>query len=227
MKLTKEFFNDYYYNRKLSFKKIAEITDFSVGTLHRNFKKLNLVATKREKAWNSGITCFDDPRILSGEKHPRWKNKSKYYIEYKLIRKEIINGKTKCAHCNKIAQILHHKDKDTDNNTLKNLLPLCKSCHMILHNKERGITIYKHNCEWCNKKFVVLSRKNCKRRFCSLSCSSKYTYHVQKSVLPKNNTGKTYYKIKCKYCKKQFTTLRPKQQFCSYSCSGRSKRSRH
>lgn len=220
MKLTKGFFNYYYYNRKLSFKKIAEATNFSVGTLHRNFKKLNLIAIKRDKAWNSGKTCFDDPRILSGKNHPRWKDKSKYYIEFKLKRREIINGKTKCSHCNKVAKLLHHKDKNTNNNTYNNLMPLCKSCHTILHNKERGITIYKHNCEWCGKKFTVLSHKNCKRRFCSLSCASNYTYHIKKSTLLKNNIGKTYYKIKCKYCKKQFTTTRSKQQFCSYSCAG-------
>ena len=219
MKLTKEFFNDYYYNRKLSFKKIAEITNFSVGTLHRNFKKLNLVAIKQNKAWNSEKTCYDDSRILSGTKHPRWKNKSKYLIDFKLKRKEIINDKTKCSHCDKIAQVLHHKDKNTRNNDYKNLLPLCKSCHTVLHNKERGITIYKHNCKWCGKEFIVLSIKNCKRKFCSQSCSSSYKYYIEKTTLPKNNTGKTYYKKKCKYCKKQFTTFRPKQQFCSYSCA--------
>jgi len=221
--MDKEFFNKYYYTEKLSFRSISQKTDISVGKVYRSFKKLGLNPIKH-KVWNSGKTCFNDNRILSGVNHPRWKNKSKYYIDFKLKRKEIINGITKCDNCNKIATILHHKDKNTDNNEYNNLIPLCLSCHTTLHNKERGTTVYKHSCNFCGKEFIVLHNKNCKQQFCSLSCASKYDYIHNNNLYKHNIRDKTIYNKMCKYCKKEFTTNRQKQVFCSYSCAGHLKK---
>jgi hypothetical protein len=172
--LDKVFFQDYYYNQLLSFKKISEKTGYSVGILFRAFHKLGLKPIKHNQ-WNKGKNCFKDNRILSGENHPRWIARSKYLIEFKLKRKELINGINKCS-CGKIANILHHKDKNTFNNNDNNLLMLCSSCHTILHNKERGITVYKHKCDNCDKEFTVLHNRKCNQKFCSLSCKSKYQY---------------------------------------------------
>jgi hypothetical protein len=169
------------------------------------------------KAWNSGKTCFDDIRILSGERHPRWKNKSKYYIKFKLLTHEMRENKTKCSQCPKLAKLYHHIDKNTDNNSIKNLLPLCKSCHTILHNKERGITIYKHNCEWCGNEFIVLSRRNCKQRCCSLFCKSKLSYKENK-ILLKNKLGRKTYSHICQLCNIKFKSTNPKRMYCSNNC---------
>lgn len=163
----------------LSFKSIAKLLNVSSTTLFYQFRKLGLIPRDKYSygSWNSGLSYKDDTRILSGKNHPRWKNKSKYYIDFKNKRKEIIDGITKCSMCDSVAKILHHKDKNTDNNEYSNLIPLCSSCHTTLHNKERGITVYKHSCEQCGKEFTVLHNKKCSQKFCSLSCKSKYAYH--------------------------------------------------
>lgn len=135
--IPKEFFIDYYYTRKLSFHKMSKASSYSIGSLHRNFHKLGLKPIKQEKAWNSGKSYKDDSRILAGEKHPRWENKSKYLIDFKRIRKEILSKKPKCNTCKNPAYLIHHKDRNTRNNSLKNLIPLCSSCHTTLHNKAR------------------------------------------------------------------------------------------
>lgn len=216
--LTKEDFEKYYYSERLTMKQLAKKFGSSSGSICRDLKRLGLPAVKKELAWNSGKTCFNDTRILSGEKHPRWKNASKYYIDFKIKRKEIINGVTACEHCGKIAKLLHHKDKNTGNNEYSNLLPLCFSCHSILHNKERGVTTYKHNCEHCGKQFTVLSNRKCNQRCCSLKCKAKLSYNEGKT-LPQNRKGKTYYVKNCEHCKKEFRTTRKSAMCCSYSCS--------
>lgn len=134
--LSVDFFNHYYYDLNLSFHSISSATGFSVGSLHRAFSKLGLKPVKHT-VWNKGISCFTDNRILSGVNHPRWKDRNKYYIEYKTKRKSIIDGSRKCSLCDRIANNLHHIDGDTTNNDYSNLTPLCSSCHTGLHNRLR------------------------------------------------------------------------------------------
>jgi len=133
-----------------------------------------LPINKREKAWNSGKTYKDDSRILAKENHPRHKKTIYYNSDFKRIRKKMLP--CDCSRCNKSAKLIHHKDGDVFNNLKENLEPLCKSCHTTLHNKQRGITTYKHNCEWCNKEFIVYHNRKCKQKFCSLHCKSKWYY---------------------------------------------------
>ena len=175
---------------------------------------------KRKIAWNSNKSHLDDPRILSGENHPRWhkgKNQSKYLIEFKMKRKEIFKSNPKCLYCDNPAKILHHLDKNTFNNSDNNLIPLCSSCHTTLHNKERGITVYKHNCEWCGEEFTILNNKKCDAKYCSLSCKSKAHYKLG-LTLPQNKKGITMYNKTCPCCNVQYTTNRPKQKYCSNKC---------
>lgn len=182
----------------------------------------------KKLAWNSNKTYLDDSRILSGKNHPRYhkgKTQSNYLVDFRFKRKELINGINKCS-CGKIAKILHHKDKNTFNNEYGNLLPLCSSCHTILHNKERGITIYKHNCEWCGKEFTILSNKGCKQKCCSLSCMASLNYSKGKT-LSRNRAGVTYYEKNCKYCGKKIKTRRTNQLYCSHSCSSHCKKHGH
>jgi len=178
MELSKKELKRLYYGEKLSLKKISNKTGVSVGTLHRSFTALGFKPIKHS-SWNKGRTCLEDSRILSGKKHPKWKkgSKNRYLIEYRIKRKEMLENNVKCSDCDKSAILLHHIDKDTMNNNDSNLRPFCKSCHTTFHNKENGITVYKNNCEWCKEEFTVLHNKNCKQRFCSLKCKSKWQYH--------------------------------------------------
>lgn len=174
--ITKQQMKHLYYKEKLSFSKMSSKTGLSVGKLHRTFHKYGLKPIKHEQ-WNKGLSCLNDPRILSGKNHPRWKNASKYYIAFKIKRIKLLKKETKCKSCGKVAKLLHHINKDKENNTDKNLMPLCLSCHTTMHNRERGITKYIFNCEWCGKKRTILHNRKCKQRFCSLTCKSKWFYH--------------------------------------------------
>lgn len=175
-----------YFNQRMPMWKIAQKMKYSTQTIHKYFHFYNFVAIntqfiKGKKAWNSGKHYFNDNRIRHGKNHPRWKDKNKYYIKFKLKSKKMKENNTLCELCGNIAFLLHHRNKNTKNNSDKNLQPLCSSCHTTLHNKERGITIYKYNCEWCKKEFIVLHNRNCQQKFCSLKCKSLYQYHIKKN----------------------------------------------
>ena len=178
--ISKQEMKQIYHKEKLSFSKMSIKTGLSVGRLQRTFHKYGLKPIKHD-VWNKGINCYQDSRILSGKNHPRWKDASKYYLEYKTKRKKMVDAKTKCSHCSKLAYVLHHIDKDTRNNDNSNLLPLCKSCHTTLHNKERGVSINKFKCLNCGKQIILKSNNIRKAKFCSLSCSSKYNYYKGQS----------------------------------------------
>lgn len=214
--------NELKNERKMTFKQISNLLGVSKTTLFRIFHK-NGLKSERFSSWNSGKTCFDDDRILSGEKHPRWKNKSKYYIEFRLLVRQMKELNLPCEICHKQAELLHHTDKDKSNNEPKNLMPMCSSCHTALHNSEKGKAIYNHNCDFCNKNFTVFSHKNCKQKFCSLSCAAKFNYHVKKTTLQGNRIGVSMVNKYCLFCKKNYAVMasRKNSMFCSYSCSSR------
>lgn len=57
--------------------------------------------------------------------------KLKYSTEFKKISKSL---KTFCFECNSKSLLqVHHKDKDTTNNDLSNLVCLCYYCHSKYH----------------------------------------------------------------------------------------------
>jgi ribosomal protein L37AE/L43A len=41
----------------------------------------------------------------------------------------------KCTICKKPAEVIHHFDKNPENNNKKNLIPLCNNCHHNVHVK--------------------------------------------------------------------------------------------
>jgi len=56
-----------------------------------------------------------------------------YYMRARTAIKK--NGtKFKCNECGTDEQIeIHHKDTDITNNSIDNLIPLCRHCHIELH----------------------------------------------------------------------------------------------
>jgi len=55
---------------------------------------------------------------------------------YTRARTAIVKNGTelKCNRCGTDRQIeIHHKDEDITNNSVSNLVPLCKRCHILLH----------------------------------------------------------------------------------------------
>ena len=177
-----------YYKKLLTYDQMCPLLGVSPTTLIKNMRNYGL-KPRKYPSWNTGKTCFQDSRILSGENHPRWENKSPYLIDFKLKRRKMIKDKIKCSNCDSPAITLHHINKNTRDNSESNLMPLCRSCHTILHNKERGITVFNYTCLECGKEGVVYHNKNCKRKFCSPSCKAKYYYRTGK-YLPNHRHGR-------------------------------------
>jgi len=93
-----------------------------------------------------------------------------------------INKKTKkilskiCQICYERAKLIHHIDRNRQNNKPQNLLPLCLKCHYELHKNLRTkkipiptITI----CQYCQKEFKTLKNRNHLPKYCSQSCYNK------------------------------------------------------
>lgn len=80
-------------------------------------------------------------KILSeskkGEKNPRWNGGNSQYpnhAELKRMRIEVLkNSKGRCEICGKPAKIIHHIDGDKSNQSIDNLMALCRNCHIPLH----------------------------------------------------------------------------------------------
>lgn len=69
----------------------------------------------------------------SGNLHHNWKGDE--YIYLKLMRK--LHASPECKNCgidNKKVLIVHHVDKNRKNNSIENLMWLCRNCHYLIHN---------------------------------------------------------------------------------------------
>ena len=88
-------------------------------------------------------------------RHPRWKAKQlrkwrdKHKRKYQALNNEKRFGGNWlkvmdrdywiCQGCAKNAVLVHHVDKDKENNDMSNLTSLCRSCHAKLHRSHRNL----------------------------------------------------------------------------------------
>ena len=69
----------------------------------------------------------------SGPKHPNWKGGE--YIYPRIMAKNKIAPICKnCGINNKKVLIIHHIDHNRKNNSIENLIWLCRNCHYLIHN---------------------------------------------------------------------------------------------
>lgn len=68
-----------------------------------------------------------------GSNHPQWNYGE---ASYKQSFFRSYRGRKVCARCgneDKRVLVIHHRDKDRRNNTLDNLVLLCRNCHCLRH----------------------------------------------------------------------------------------------
>jgi len=140
-KIDRERLYQLYVIEKHSMREVADILECGVGTIHRHIRKLLIEArptglNRNGTCWNKGKTYKDDDRILAKEKHPMYIDGRTYTSDFRRLHNILLPAK--CTLCSDKATLLHHKDKNKSNNAIDNLVPLCTSCHSILHNKERN-----------------------------------------------------------------------------------------
>jgi hypothetical protein len=72
-------------------------------------------------------------KTLAAPRTNNWRNVYAWFSRF--------GRKSKCEDCGYSAQpdilVIHHKDRDRDNNDLANLKVLCPNCHAIEHMAER------------------------------------------------------------------------------------------
>ena len=67
-------------------------------------------------------------------------NNNPYKSLNKILKKEIV----KCENCDNFYEVIHHIDKNHNNNQISNLKLLCNKCHAKQHTKERKNKSNKH-----------------------------------------------------------------------------------
>lgn len=101
-----------------------------------------------------------------------------YNIKYSKKKKKAIYYlyNNKCNNCNEINNLhIHHIDKNRSNNSLENLLLVCRNCHYKLHRgQKRDIVkekiIIKLQCYYCKNIFYVSKCRKNSSKFCSQKC---------------------------------------------------------
>ena len=79
---------------------------------------------KGQKAWNKNKFLVDNPK---GRRQPY----------YRRLVFEV--SETPTCKCGEEAKLVHHIDRNLHNNEIKNLEPMCYSCHAIEHNVDRNL----------------------------------------------------------------------------------------
>jgi len=74
-------------------------------------------------------------KIYSGSRHPFWAGGTTTYRNI-LKEKGIIPICKQCGYKNEEVLVVHHKDKNRDNNNIRNLEWLCRNCHYLIHGRK-------------------------------------------------------------------------------------------
>jgi len=116
--------------------------------LSKTLKEKLSKSHKGEIAWNRGKTSKEDPRILSGEKHPKYKGGKTKKKDSALFRRnrEIAFKRDgySCQWCGTVNNLIaHHIDdyKETEDHSVDNLYTMCRSCHAKYHFNPHEFTV--------------------------------------------------------------------------------------
>ncbi len=106
--------------------------------IYRTPKYLEASKSKKYFCSKSCQTVWRN-KEYSGARHAHWKHGM---ASYRNIMKRA-GREARCALCKVTDErviIVHHKDKNRLNNSIDNLVWLCRNCHYVVHNYADGLT---------------------------------------------------------------------------------------
>jgi len=163
---------------------------------HKGFREKTTIGSKCEYC---GKVILVAPYLLKMKKgkfcdsdcYSKWQSKNRRLEKsftwkggceatYRKIAREIIDKlriQLVCLKCNRNESIIiHHVDRNIKNNNLSNLMVLCQSCHVNLHNElmhqRKEDRARSFTCLICGKNFSVNTKTD--RKVCSSECSYEF-----------------------------------------------------
>lgn len=111
--------------------------------VYRTPKYINASKSKKYFCNKSCQTLWRNQEF-SGQRHNNWKNGEASYRN--IMKRAEIEAVCKfCGTKDDRVIVVHHKDKNRQNNVLENLVWLCRNCHYLVHNypvgRERGLIV--------------------------------------------------------------------------------------
>jgi hypothetical protein len=100
------------------------------------YRNLTQFGRSKSNHFYCSKNCFaiwKNAHVLIGEKHGNWKGGKNSYREI-VKRAKIMPKCSTCGISNKRVLVVHHIDRDRNNNLLSNLKWLCRNCHYLEHN---------------------------------------------------------------------------------------------
>lgn len=89
--------------------------------------------------------CADHKQrgVASDDQHRPGSAQRGYNTRWHKLRNATLAAQPLCYRCQELglttpATLVHHKDSNPFNSRAENLLSLCRSCHTLIHNGERG-----------------------------------------------------------------------------------------
>ena len=162
-----------------------------------------------KQLYQEGLTCAEIARRI-GISRQRAHQIATNYKNYGLDsfdKKTFRLLKKICEKCGKKAILCHHRDGNNSNSTIKNLQPLCKNCHTIVHKRLRQKNKKIRICEVCGSIFEILLSKNKERKKCKLCIDYERRQKTKKTK--RKHLRKHERSSFCLGCKKIFTKKKP------------------
>ena len=134
-------------SRKCSFESMRNGKWFKCeGCAKDIYRTPKYINASKSKKYFCGKSCQTKWRNaeFSGMRHANWQHgRGSYRNIMKRAGQEVI-----CELCKSTDErviVVHHKNRDRTNNTLENLVWLCRNCHYIVHQypvgRERGLIV--------------------------------------------------------------------------------------
>lgn len=87
---------------------------------------------EKNAGYKGGKSTDERGYIRFSDAHPEHSGKYGHQVVW-----DAANPKQGCERCGGRKEVVHHKDENTSNNALENLMGLCRPCHQIVHAKMR------------------------------------------------------------------------------------------